>query len=583
MLVGLEGEIATYRQETIELINDIAKAFFEEDEATKEDRKRLSDIAQDLREMFFMLVVIGEFNAGKSTFINALLGDKMLDMGITPTTEYIEMICHSDTPQRKPEVREDGVRVWGHPNTGAFGVAIVDTPGTGSVFLKHEKTAKSFLHRSDLVVFLLNAKQAFAETERMYLELVQSYGKKIILVINQVDLLQPTERQEVRRFVENMAKEKLNIEPLIFEISAKDALNSLDGDAGGMGAIKAHLRGVYLEAPPAKQKLLSELETVERVLKVRLGRAKENTTLVGSNMGRVRTIEDEIDSQSSGLEARLASITKTISTTLEGIRQRGTRFIDDNLRVRLYGGAPSKEQLEREFQEVVIGRTQRDINEMATNYVSNVIDQSRHYWNSVIERLNKLQDLLEKQKEGFDAGIYAEQRQNLEEAIRVAEEELQTNMSGDVLSQLKAQFDENIGTFQRYGLATFGGLLTMLIAIATPGGLAAFPLVLPALLLGAAVSVVAGVPAVRAYRRAITDTHNEFNQRIDTLIKSYKDTLDEVTRKERHRLTQYGKQQLIPVFSQLETLAKRYQEQEDSLTALQRQLEALRKRVQSLS
>ena len=125
-------------------------------------------------------------------------GSSLLPVGITPTTEAIELIRYGDVPNRKPTLREDGIREWSHPNTGAPGVALVDTPGTGSVFQKHETVAKSFLHRSDLVIFVVSAKRALAETERLYLELAKNYGKKIILVVNQIDLLQPKEPTEVR-------------------------------------------------------------------------------------------------------------------------------------------------------------------------------------------------------------------------------------------------------------------------------------------------------------------------------------------------------------------------------------------------
>lgn len=197
----LDGPLATYREREIRLLLDIAEALADLGEPAEQDRRRLLDVAQDLRDMFFLVVVIGEFNAGKSTFINALLSDNLLQMGVTPTTEAIHLIRYAQTANRKPTLREDGIYEWTHPNTGAPGVTLVDTPGTGSVFQKHEKTAKAFLHRSDLVIFVLSAKRALAETERLYLELARDYGKKIILVVNQIDLLGVPERQEVRRFV----------------------------------------------------------------------------------------------------------------------------------------------------------------------------------------------------------------------------------------------------------------------------------------------------------------------------------------------------------------------------------------------
>ena len=224
----LEGPLSALREDEIRLLTSIAETLADIGDSTDEDRQRLLDVAQDLRAMFFMVVVIGEFNAGKSTFINALLGEHLLPTGITPTTEVIELIRYDETPQRKPTMREDGIREWAHPDTGAPGVAIIDTPGTGSVFQKHEKTAKSFLHRSDLVIFVISAKRAFAETERLYLELAKNYGKKIILVINQIDLLGQAERAEVRRFIEAQVRDLLDIEPLIFAVSSWEALE----DAG---------------------------------------------------------------------------------------------------------------------------------------------------------------------------------------------------------------------------------------------------------------------------------------------------------------------------------------------------------------
>src|SRR5690606_13788513 len=112
VVTTLDGPMAAFREAEIRLLTDIATALVEMGDAAQEDRKRLLDVAQDLREMFFLVVVIGEFNAGKSSFINALLGDELLPVGVTPTTETLELIRYGETPVRKPSVREDGIREW---------------------------------------------------------------------------------------------------------------------------------------------------------------------------------------------------------------------------------------------------------------------------------------------------------------------------------------------------------------------------------------------------------------------------------------------------------------------------------------
>src|SRR5207249_108943 len=140
------------------------------------------------------------------------------------------------------------------------------------------QTAKSFLHRSDLVIFVISAKRAFAETERLYLELAKNFGKKIIVVVNQSDLLSPKEQGEVKTFVQQQIDELLNLRPPIFMVSAKKALQGeksgglLSGLVGGpgkddygMNAVREYLRQTFEQVPPAKQKLLAPLDLLRNI------------------------------------------------------------------------------------------------------------------------------------------------------------------------------------------------------------------------------------------------------------------------------------------------------------------------------
>lgn len=578
----LHVNIATARARTVELLTELASFLTEVNEEATEDRQRLRDIATDLREMFFLVAIIGEFNAGKSTLINALLGEELLPMGITPTTEYIELIRHNEKAQRIPEMQEGSLRLWMHPNTGADGVAIVDTPGTGSIFQKHETIAKNFLHRSDLVIFVLSAKRAFADTERLYLQLAKNYGKKVILVINQIDLLKPDEQREVRRFIESQVKETLDLEPLIFMTSAKQALAS-PGE-GGIDAIRAHLRGVYSQRPPARQKLQAQIETAERILKQHFDALLDKIELVSLDVEKVRDVQTELERQSLGLEIQMKEAGANITQLLEGIRQRGMNFIDTHLTIRQLGRSLDRERLKQEFQEVVVGRSLRDINQSAEDYINAVIDQSRLYWRGIIDRLNRLQDLMEQEVTGLDSGIYAEQRASLQEAIRIAEAELKSYSTGTVVTDLESVFKSNLSGFQSGALVGLSGIATMLVAtVLTPGpllGAAAAPLAFPAFLGGAALTAIGIIPASRYFRRLSRETKQAFNERIDLLIKNYDTALDALTTKERNRLTRYGNHILTPIFSRLEVLAERYNTQRERLDKTQQELRELRQRME---
>lgn len=581
----LEGPLVALREAEMRLLSEIAAGLA--DLSEEHDRRRILDVAEDLRDLFFLVVVIGEFNSGKSSFINALLGDDLLPTGITPTTEVIELIYNAPVVDRKPTVQGDGLRRWGHPNTGAPGVAIVDTPGTGSVFQKHEKIAKDFLHRSDLVIFVISAKRAFAETERLYLELAKSYGKKVILVVNQIDLLQPNERDEVRRFIERQVKELLDLQPLLFMVSAKEGLAKRDGSstgtAGGIDAVRAHLRGVFSEAPPAKQKLLAQLDTAERIVRRVRDGLKDKVGLVSADTARVREVQAEMQQQSLGLQDQLSIARADVDQAFEGMRQRGLNFIDTHLSMRKIGRSPNRERLQAEFQEVVIGRALRDINDASGGYINAVIDHSRLYWRGVIDRLNQLRELLEQELSGLDAGVYAEQREGLQEAIRIAESELRSYSTGQIVADLQQTFSANMNGFVTNSLAAVIGLAVTIAALATHGpllGVGAAPLAFPAFIIGVPVAAIGSFAAIRYYRRVTAGTKRDFNARIEQVQSTYHRALEELTQKERNRLVQYGNQVLTPIFSRLDVLAKRYTQQLAAFDSFQQQVERLRKQIE---
>ncbi len=583
------SQLTVFRESEIRLLTDIATAISELGNESQEDRERLLDVAQDLREMFFLIAVIGEFNAGKSTFVNALLGENVLPTGITPTTEVIELIRYAESPNLKPEIKNNTIREWKHPNTGGIGVALVDTPGTGSVFQKHETTAKAFLHRSDLVIFLVSAKRAFAETERLYLELAKNYGKKIILVVNQIDLISPSERVEVRRFVERQVQEFLNFKPLIFLVSARDALqNPTDGDAEGiegMKALRAHLRGVLNEMPPAKQKLLAQLDTAERTIQKYLSQIKGNVSAVNADVVKVRDVQNEMNQQALGLTTQLKAARADIDSVFAGLRQRGKTFIDEYMSIRKWGRLRSKEVIQAEFESVVVGRAMRDIAESSNEYVNALVDNSRQYWRGVIERLNQLRDVLDQELSGLDSNIYTEQRQALEDAIRIAETELRSYSDGRLISELDTIFRQDLSTFTWSTLAFVSGAILTVLAVGAPGpiiGAGAAVLALPALLVGAPALVAGGYATVRYLRRLNRKTKEEFDARVDKLESSYHEALDQLTQKERTRLQQYGSQVLTPIFSRLEVLTQKYATQERQLTEQEKQLGILRKGIEDL-
>src|SRR5919112_1826068 len=187
--------------------------------APPEDASLVRRKLEDLEELF-LLVIVGEFNSGKSAFINALLGDDELSReGVTPTTDRITVLRYGEQPAERE--RREGVLEKEYPNDFLHEVAIVDTPGTNAIIRHHEELSRGFVPRSDLVLFVTSSDRPFTESEREYLELIRDWGKKILLIINKADLLPAEEdREKVRLFVEDGVRSMLGLKPPIFFVSA---------------------------------------------------------------------------------------------------------------------------------------------------------------------------------------------------------------------------------------------------------------------------------------------------------------------------------------------------------------------------
>jgi hypothetical protein len=306
--------------------------------------------------------------------------------------------------------------------------------------------------------------------------------------------------------------------------------------------------------------------------------------LVRVDTAKVRDVQSELEQQSLGLNAQLVSARAEIDTVFEGLRRRGLSFINEHLSIRRIGRGTNREALQAEFQDVVIGRALRDINDATGDYVNALIDNSRLYWRGVIDRLNQLRDLVEQELTGLDASVYAEQREALQEAIRIAEAELKSYSSGRVIGEMEDLFRTNMSGFTTSAAAAIIGIIVTVLAIAAPGGVIGASVIYAtatvAFVIGAPVAAIGSIAAIRYYRRVTADTKRDFNQRVDQLEATYHSALDDLTQRERNRLTQYGKQVLTPIFSRLEVLAQRYGTQQATLQTLVGQLETLRRGIE---
>jgi small GTP-binding protein len=223
-------------------------------------RPDLAHVKNKLEARRFSLVVLGQFKRGKSTFINALLGQELLPSAVVPLTavptilrygddmetwvnfkdgdkrqisqeEISEYVTELKNPKNEKNVRDIVVHC---PSEFLKEVQIVDTPGVGSVYKHNTEVALEFLPKCDVAVFLLSADQPVSEYEHNFLKEVKNHSEKTFFLLNKVDYLGPGELEESLEFTEKVLQEDLTTEVRVYPISAKLALEGrLNGDDKG--------------------------------------------------------------------------------------------------------------------------------------------------------------------------------------------------------------------------------------------------------------------------------------------------------------------------------------------------------------
>jgi len=251
----------------------------------------------------YLMVFVGPFSSGKSSLINALLGaNDLLPMGITPTTDRITMLRWGENSQRMRSGEFDTVF---YPSDLLNRVSFVDTPGLESVFTQHEEQTRRFLHRSDAVLLVMLATQAMTAANLKYLQLLKEYGKTVIVVLNQADLLTAEEAEKVMEYVADQSRVQLGYKSEIWLTSAKLGLEArqpdtpLDQDLwekSGLNQFERYLDKQVGDVARLRQKLQTPLQIAQSVHQSALEQVRSGQ----SALDKYQSISENIERQLGG-------------------------------------------------------------------------------------------------------------------------------------------------------------------------------------------------------------------------------------------------------------------------------------------
>ncbi len=362
-------------------------------EAPEDEQKALGRSITQLDELF-LLVVVGEFNAGKSAVINALLGEQVLEEGVTPTTSRIELLKHG--PERTRTPAGGGYEEITLPVGILREMSVVDTPGTNAVVRGHEALTRDFVPRSDLVLFVTSADRPFTESERAFLEAIRDWGKKVVVAVNKTDILdKPADVDKVVEFVRDKLRELLGLRPEVFAVSARRAQKAKaagvppDPHTTGFGALEAYLTRTLDEAERLRLKLLSPVAVALRVLDGVAATAKERLSVVEADEAALREIESQLvlhlQEQSREFRLRLAEVEKP----LVELEKRGASFLERTLRVSGVPALLDRQGIAGTFRQEVFGGLVTAIDKRVEGVVDAVVTGEARLWPAVVERLKR--------------------------------------------------------------------------------------------------------------------------------------------------------------------------------------------------
>jgi small GTP-binding protein len=409
-------------------------------EASREDLSRLEQAQMHLDELF-LLVVVGEFNAGKSAFINALLGQSLLEEGATPTTVRVHRIHYGETVSRT--VQEADLEIITAPVDWLREINIVDTPGTNAVILRHQEITEDFVPRSDLVLFVTSADRPFSESERVFLDRVRAWGKKVVIVVNKVDILDDADVARVRAFVNENAVKLLGVEPQIFLVSARLAQRAkfanqatnlpiyqstnlptpqptvLDlWSTSRFEPLERYILDTLDQQERLRLKLLNPLGVAARLRDKYAGIAATRLDVLGDDFTTIDTVETDLDAFSEDMRRDFQYRLGQIDATLYAMADRGISFIDQWVRIGRVFDLANSAKVREAFEREVVADTNIQLERQINDLIDWIVEREYKQWQAVMAYLNRRAELHKERVIGEVGGSFESKRRDLLEVVR---------------------------------------------------------------------------------------------------------------------------------------------------------------------
>ena len=396
----LTDEQAKFLRDEKEALAEIRLALSEID-VPRESLATLQEAILQLDELF-LVVIVGEFNAGKSALVNALLGERVLPEGATPTTSRVTLVKWGE--QAGEQVVDESFAIYTYPLPLLKELNIVDTPGTNAVIRQHERLTNEYVPRSDLVLFATSADHPMTESERLFLERILAWGKKVVFVLNKADIIEDEAAlQEVRTFVIKHATTVLGDPPEFFPVSARLAQRARSEPdpeqrarlraASRLDDLDRYITATLDDTARLQLKFTNPLGVAENLIAQTSKTTQAQTEDLKEDQKTAAALETTISDYERDLQSELNPRLAEMENILYRLEQRGLDFFDTTLRLTNIQGLMRGNQVRAEFEKHVLADVPKQIEEQVQRLIDWLVQKDLQEWQRVMTYVQRRQAL----------------------------------------------------------------------------------------------------------------------------------------------------------------------------------------------
>lgn len=290
--------------------------------------KEASAILRDrlaLLQSAALFVIVGEVKSGKSSFINALLGEDVCEVAPDPCTAGIQELVYGEE-WSKTILGDHWERVR-LPKPVLRDITIVDTPGTNSIIRNHHTITENYIPKSDLVVFVFPAKNPHTATAWDLLSLVRKdWHRKTVFVLQQADLASQRELSINQERVKQYAHERNVQNPILFIVSAKRELEGASDS--GFAEFREYLRSAVESGDVWRMKLDGSRDTVRKIVDDLLAKWRAEETFIAEDRAFYRDLLAKVE----GRREKAHSLRRLVVDSLGVSYDRLASRLEDDFR-----------------------------------------------------------------------------------------------------------------------------------------------------------------------------------------------------------------------------------------------------------